>query len=100
VLYHLGHPLLALERLFTVTGKQLILETHVDLITERVPAMAFYPSDELNRDPSNWWGPNPSCVKATLRDVGFVKVQEIADSDPPSRMPVRAFNSSLKNRGS
>jgi len=31
VLYHLRHPLLALERVASVTEEQLILETHVDL---------------------------------------------------------------------
>jgi hypothetical protein len=29
VLYHMRHPLLALEKVFSVTGKQLILETHI-----------------------------------------------------------------------
>ena len=30
VLYHMRHPLLALERVASVVGTQLILETHVD----------------------------------------------------------------------
>jgi hypothetical protein len=24
--------------------------------------------------PSNWWGPNPACVEAMIRDVGFTRV--------------------------
>lgn len=75
VLYHLRHPLLALERVASVTGKQLILETHVDLLTCRRPAMAFYPGTELNNDPTNWCGPNPLMVKAMLETVGFREVK-------------------------
>jgi tRNA (mo5U34)-methyltransferase len=75
VLYHMRHPLLALERVASVTGKQLILETHVDMLTCRRPAMAFYPGVELNKDPTNWCGPNPLMVKAMLETVGFREVK-------------------------
>lgn len=64
ILYHMRHPLLALERVFSVTGGPLVLETHVDLVHHRRPAMAFYPGSELGNDPSNWCGPNLSCVEA------------------------------------
>ncbi len=77
VLYHLRHPLLALERVAGVTVDQLILETHVDLAWVRRPAMAFYPGQELEWDPTNWWGPNPAAVKAMLHDVGFSRVEEL-----------------------
>lgn len=75
VLYHMRHPLLALQRVSSVTGRQLILETHVDLLGVKAPAMAFYPGNELNNDPTNWWGPNPAAVEAMLKDVGFKKVE-------------------------
>jgi tRNA (mo5U34)-methyltransferase len=75
VLYHMRHPLLALERVASVTGKQLIVETHVDLLRFRRPAAAFYPGTEVNRDPSNWWGPNPAAVEAMLGAVGFERVE-------------------------
>jgi tRNA (mo5U34)-methyltransferase len=75
VLYHLRHPLLALEKVARVTGKQLILETHVDLLELERPAMAFYPGRELNDDPTNWCGPNPAMVKGMLETVGFKKVK-------------------------
>jgi tRNA (mo5U34)-methyltransferase len=74
VLYHMRHPLLALERVAGVTGGQLILETHVDLTWLRRPAMAFYLDKELAWDPTNWWGPNPAAVKAMLHAVGFRRV--------------------------
>lgn len=89
VLYHMRHPLLALERLFSVTGKQAILESHVDLLDYDRPAMAFYPGDDLNGDPSNWWGPNVLAVEAMLRSVGFQRVQLV------SLTPYKAMNPDL-----
>lgn len=74
VLYHMRHPLLALEKIASVTGKMLILETHIDMLDCPRPAMAFYPSDELGHDETNWCGPNPAMVEAMLKLVGFRKV--------------------------
>ncbi len=90
VLYHMRHPLLALERAASVTGKQLILETHVDLLGLRRPAMAFYPGEELSRDPSNWWGPNPEAVQAMLKDVGFRRIEIVGS---PYSVPLRVARS-------
>jgi tRNA (mo5U34)-methyltransferase len=87
VLYHLPHPLLALERVASVTGDLLILETQVDLVRERRPAMAFYPGSDLNRDASNWWAPNPPALLAMLRTVGFTRVEVVR---APYRLPLRA----------
>jgi tRNA (mo5U34)-methyltransferase len=88
VLYHLRHPLLALERVASVTGELLILETQADLVGTRRPAMAFYPGRDLNRDPSNWWAPNPPALVAMLRDVGFTRVEVVRR---PYRLPLRAL---------
>ena len=83
-LYHMRHPLLALERVASVTGDHLILETHVDLLDVPRPAMAFYPEAELNDDHTNWCGPNPSMVLAMLGTVGF---REAAIHAGPFAMP-------------
>jgi tRNA (mo5U34)-methyltransferase len=77
VLYHLRHPLLALERIAGVTGELLVLETQVDAIHYPRPAMVFYPERELADDATNWWGPNPAAVEAMLRTVGFRDVRMI-----------------------
>ena len=74
VLYHLRHPFLALERVASVTRGQLMLETVVDLVGFRRPAMAFYPGRELNNDPTNWWGPNVPAVRGMLESLGFNQV--------------------------
>jgi tRNA (mo5U34)-methyltransferase len=53
VLYHVRHPLLALERVFSVTHGQLILQTQIDLAAIDRPALAFYQGSDLNNDPTN-----------------------------------------------
>lgn len=82
VLYHLRHPLLALEKVASVTRRQLILETKVDLLALRTPAMAFYVGDELNGDPTNWWAPNLAGLCDLLRAVGFCRVQVVSRPRP------------------
>jgi tRNA (mo5U34)-methyltransferase len=87
VLYHLRHPLLALEKVASVTRHLLILETVVDLVGLKRPAMAFYPADELNNDMTNWWGPNPQAVRDMLKSVGFQRIETIT---PTPSVPYRA----------
>ena len=78
VLYHLRHPLLALERIASVARSLVVLETVVDLVGVGRPAAAFYPGRELNNDPTNWWGPNVPALHAMLKDVGFIDVRTIS----------------------
>lgn len=79
VLYHMRHPLLALEKVVALCDDLLILETHADTAGGDVPTMRFYPGEELNDDPTNYWGPNVACVEAMLKDVGFAGVELIPD---------------------
>jgi tRNA (mo5U34)-methyltransferase len=87
VLYHLPNPLLALERIASVTRDLLILETVVDLVGIRRPAAAFYPGRELNDDPTNWWGPNLPALCGLLDTVGLGDVRTVT---PLPRAPYRA----------
>ena len=48
----------------------VILELHF-VAEEHEPAVAFYPSDELEDDPTNWFAPNPAALLEMLREVGF-----------------------------
>ena len=75
VLYHLKHPVLALERVASVCREQLILWTQVDMLDCDRPAAAFYPGTELNNDPTNWWGPNPHAVIGMLTTAGFSRAE-------------------------
>lgn len=86
VLYHLRHPLLALDALWRVLadGALLVVESHVvdnhfvigddQATTLDDPDMSicqFYPGAELNRDDSNWWGPSRRCMAEMVRSSGF-----------------------------
>ena len=78
VLYHLKHPWLALERVADVTGGQLIMTSHIDLVDVDRPAIALYPGTELGGDPTNWCGPNIPALEAMLRTVGFRRIEVFA----------------------
>jgi len=97
VLYHLRHPLLALERIASVARDLLILETVVDMVGVSRPAMAFYPGRELNNDPTNWWAPNIPAVHGMLNSVGFDRVRTV--TDPPGRFYRAARAASHHLRG-
>lgn len=75
VIYHMRHPLLALEKVAPLVDGLLIVESHADMQEIAAPAMRFYPGSEANNDPTNWWGPNAACLKAMLLDVGFRRVE-------------------------
>ncbi len=98
VLYHLRHPLLALERVASVTRQMLIVETVVDCVGIPRPAAAFYPGTELNNDPTNWWGPNPLAVAGMLHSVGFDSVRTITPARSWPYRAARAVYHQLKGR--
>jgi tRNA (mo5U34)-methyltransferase len=96
VLYHLRHPFAAIEKLRSVTNELLILETHVDLVGARRPAMAFYPGFELENDWTNWWGPNSAAVVGMLEQAGFADAKRV---HPRSWLPGRAARAVRAVRG-
>lgn len=98
VLYHMKHPLLALERVAEVTGKMLVLETLVDMLSYRRPAMAFYAGTEVAHDDTNWCGPNPAAVAAMLRTVGFRRVEFVSGARPYYFRVARSALHRLKDR--
>ena len=81
VLYHLRHPLLALEAIRSVTDGLLILETVtlVPFAHERFPMIGFFPGDEeaiASGHPHKICGaPTISWIQAALRSAGFNKVE-------------------------
>ena len=91
VLYHLRHPLLALEQVCEVTRDFAIIETHVvDSINEaQHPVMEFYEFDELGGQYDNWWGPNIECLTRMARSAGFARVEMLRRE--PTRATIKAF---------
>lgn len=90
VLYHLRHPLLALDTLYdTVVGDMLLFQSmqrgskevapleenyqfwdSAQFEQEGYPLMYFVERRYAN-DPTNWWIPNRACVEGMLRSAGF-----------------------------
>jgi tRNA (mo5U34)-methyltransferase len=76
VLYHLKHPMLALENVCELSTGLVCVESLVtDSIPDApVPTMEFYEGDELGGQFDNWVGPNMSCLMAMCRTAGFARV--------------------------
>jgi tRNA (mo5U34)-methyltransferase len=81
ILYHLKHPLLALETVCGLTTDTAIVESFVtdgDTWREHiadVPTMEFYETDELGNQLDNWIGPSVGCLLAMCRAAGFARVE-------------------------
>jgi len=90
VLYHLRHPLLALDLLREhVVGDQLLFQTMLRGADQTTVVEPDYPFSEravfdrpdfpklhfvehkYSGDPTNWWVPNRACAEAMLRSAGF-----------------------------
>jgi tRNA (mo5U34)-methyltransferase len=75
VLYHLKHPLLALERVCALTTDLACVDTFVSDDDSPTPRMEFYEHAELGGQTDNWVGPNVSCLLAWCRTAGFARVE-------------------------
>jgi len=78
VLYHLKHPVLALEKVCELSTDLVCVESFVtddgsDLAAR--PVMEFYETTELCGQFDNWVGPNTACLLAMCRSAGFARVQ-------------------------
>jgi tRNA (mo5U34)-methyltransferase len=90
VLYHLRHPLLALDLLHRHAVKDpLVFQSLMRGSREAHPLADDYPFEEkqiferpdfprlyfiekqYSADPTNWWIPNRACAEAMLRSAGF-----------------------------
>ncbi len=91
VLYHLRHPLLALENVCELTRDFAVIESHIiDKMREGgEPAMEFYEFDELGGQYDNWWAPNLECMVQMARSAGFARVELLFRSD--TRAAVKAY---------
>ena len=79
VLYHLPDMLRALNILRSVCSGRLFLETHCAAgFSPGVSAARYYRGSSLNNDLTNFWSPNPECLRDMLYDAGFDLVREEA----------------------
>lgn len=91
VLYHLQHPLLALQRVCELSRNLAIIESHVvdNVLRSDVPIMEYYEMDELGGQYDNWWGPNVKCMTGMLRTAGFVRTEVAFQTE--ARAAVKAW---------
>jgi len=89
VLYHLRHPLLALDLVRRVVGRRLLFQTMMrgeETIAQVASDYPFAARDVFGAagypklhfiehryagDQTNWWVPNVACTEAMLRSAGF-----------------------------
>jgi tRNA (mo5U34)-methyltransferase len=94
VLYHLRHPLLALDLIHEHVARDLFVLQSMQRGSEAVEGLAddydFWDTEIFERpgfpkmyfiekrysgDPTNWWIPNRACVEAMLRSAGFELIE-------------------------
>ncbi|OLD57318.1 MAG: hypothetical protein AUI54_03230 [Acidobacteria bacterium 13_1_40CM_2_56_5] len=94
VLYHLRHPLYAIDKVASICKDTMYLQSLVrgdsgDFVPApnyplseyevfkrpKFPRMYFI-EKSINDDASNWWVPNTSCLMAMARSAGFRNVRE------------------------
>lgn len=98
VLYHLRHPLLALDLIHEHVARDLLVfqsmqrgSKEVDVLEENYdfwqlslfdrpgyPKLHFI-EHRYADDPTNWWVPNRACVEAMLRSSGFAVINHPED---------------------
>lgn len=90
VLYHLRHPLLALDLIHEHVAKDLMVFQSMQRGSEEVQEIVedydFWQTEQFDapgypklhfiekryaNDPTNWWVPNRACTEAMLRSAGF-----------------------------
>lgn len=84
-LYHLRHPLFALEKLSALCRDEIYVESAI--LDDFSPyqgglghgfgnsmVMEFYPENQYGNNDSNWWTPTLACLAHMVRAAGFDEV--------------------------
>src|SRR4051794_5257763 len=98
VLYHLRHPLLALDLLYEHVVKDTLVfqslmrgSREVAKLEKNYPfweseifdkpgyPLMYFVENRYSHDPTNWWIPNHACAEAMLRSAGFEIVDHPED---------------------
>lgn len=98
-LYHLRHPLLALDKLYAVCKKEIYVETAI--LDDFSPFQGglgkgysgnqivaeFYSGDQYGSNNTNWWVPTKQCLGHLLIAAGFCDVTAWKLTDKPQGLP-------------
>ena len=103
-LYHLRHPLLALDRLGAVCTGEIYVESAIlddyspyrGGLNQGYPdgqmVMEFYPRAEYGGNVTNWWVPTLACLGNLVGSAGFPRVEAWKlVGDPPAVRYCRGF---------
>lgn len=110
-IYHLRHPLLALDRLSAVCNHEIYVESAIldDFSPYRggmgkgypggQMVMEFYPENQLGNNPTNWWAPTLLCLGHMVRAAGFDRADIWKLTDNPGQLGLcRGFVRGTKAR--
>jgi tRNA (mo5U34)-methyltransferase len=92
VLYHLKHPMLALDRVCALAKDLVCVESFVTddgRDPNLKPVLEFYETTELCGQFDNWVGPNTACLTAMCRAAGFVRVELVSVLDDRAHVVCR-----------
>jgi len=89
VLYHLRHPILALQKIASICTGTILMQTATCDNTSDKPIAEFHPfglksgpPENPSYDPTCFWFPNIACCIAMLQHVEFQNVEQIAKNAP------------------
>lgn len=90
VLYHMQHPLEVLQRVAAMTQEVAIIETVAMTVRglEDRALCEFYPGQELNDDPTNWWATSERAFIGLCHTAGFRKVDILTPQPQFSPLPL------------
>lgn len=88
LIYHLRHPVLALDRIYDITNSNgsLFIESHtidhglvsddgewadLDPALEKLQIAQYFSGGALGNDPTSVWAPNLACLENMAHDAGF-----------------------------
>ncbi len=90
VLYHLRHPLRALEIVCGLTKQLAIVDSFIvddeGANATPIPWMEFYEHTELANQVDNWAGPTLPCLLALCRSAGFARVEYLGTKHRHARV--------------
>lgn len=103
VFYHFRHPLLALERIRSVTQHQLIVETNslIPAVHERIPLITFFAGD-LNAHEHSWHHggfPTRAYLASALKAAGFARCEFVYTPSFRYLKKLKAFVTNTPGRG-
>jgi tRNA (mo5U34)-methyltransferase len=110
-LYHLRHPLLALDKIASVCDSELYVESAI--LDDYSPyrgglgqgypngqmVMEFYPEAQYGNNTSNWWVPTLHCLVYMIKAAGFAQANgwKLTLQAPTLLAHCRGFAKGIKN---